>query len=303
MDIETIMCLVRLCGSSSSYFRYDHQFFTRIMGLPMDTSLSPFLATFYMEFIETSALENFPLRIRFWGPFVDDVISVWDHGEESLNSFLTTLNTLDSNLQFTLELEDNHKLPFLDVLIFNKSPKFGFSIYRQHTHNDRYLHLSSIHSPSIKRGVVISLVDRVVRICSEPHIVPELNYIKDILFCIGYPKITWNRYREKTKKKGRKVINFTKSQQISSHWWMRRNFSLFYSTFQNWVTNWKESLKNINLISPLNIQKYRSFSTVAKILCDFVFFMVFGLFWTKCLSQNFDEMHLRNRGAFVIYDS
>ena len=46
---------------------------------------------------------------------------MWNHGEESLNSFSTHLNTLGSNLQFTLELEDNHKLPFLYVLIFNKS--------------------------------------------------------------------------------------------------------------------------------------------------------------------------------------
>ena len=187
LDIETIMRLVRLCNSSSSYFRYNNQFFTQIRGLPMGTSLSPFLATFYMEFIEISALENFPMKHRFWGRFVDDVISLWEHGGESLNSFLTHLNTLDSNLQFTLELEHNHKLPFLDVLIFNKSPGLEFSIYRKPTHNDRYLHFSSNHSPCIKRGVVISLVDRVIRICSEPHIDSELNYIKDILFCNGYP--------------------------------------------------------------------------------------------------------------------
>ena len=83
-DIETIICLVRLCNSSSSYFGYNSQFFTQVMGLSMDTSLSPNLATFYMEFIKTSALENFPLKNPFWGWFVDDVISVWDHGEESL---------------------------------------------------------------------------------------------------------------------------------------------------------------------------------------------------------------------------
>ena len=85
------------------------------MGLPMDTSLSPFLATLYMEFIKTSALEKFSLKHQFSPWFVNDVISVWDHGEESLHSFLTHLNTLDPNLQFILELEDNNKLPFLDV--------------------------------------------------------------------------------------------------------------------------------------------------------------------------------------------
>ena len=156
LGIETIVCLICLCNNSSPYFQYNHQFFIQIMGLPMGTSLSPFLATFYMEFMETSALNNFPLKHLFWGLFVDYVISVWHHIGESLNSFLIHLNTLDSNFQFTLELEDNHKLPFLDVLIFNKSPRLEFSIYRKPTHNDRYLHFYSNHSPSIKRRVVIS---------------------------------------------------------------------------------------------------------------------------------------------------
>ena len=65
-----------------------------------------------------------------------DVISVCDHEEESLNFFLTHLNTLDSSLQFTLELEDNHKLPFLNVSIFNMSLRLEFFLYRKPTRTD-----------------------------------------------------------------------------------------------------------------------------------------------------------------------
>ena len=78
---------------------------------------------------------------------------------ERSHSFLTDLNTLDYSLLFTLEVEDNHKLPFLDVIIFNKSPILEFSIVRKPTHNDKYLHFSSSPSPFIKRGVIISLID------------------------------------------------------------------------------------------------------------------------------------------------
>ena len=207
LDIETIMRLVRLCNRYSLYFRYNNQFFTQTNGLPMGTSLSPFLATFYMEFIETSALNTFPLKHRFWGRFVDDVISVWNHGEIELNAFLLHLNSFDSNLQFTLELEDNHKLPFLDVLIFNKSLSLEYSIYRKPTHNDRYLHFSSNHPPCVKRGVVISLVDRIIRICSKAHIIPELNYLKDILFCNGYPIKLLESIIEKRQKKAEKDLS------------------------------------------------------------------------------------------------
>ena len=84
---------------------------------------------------------------------MDDVISVWDHGGESLNSFLTHLNTVDSKrlyFWFTLELEDSHKLPFLDTLIFSKSLSLEFSIYRKPTYNNRCLYFSFNHSPCIK---------------------------------------------------------------------------------------------------------------------------------------------------------
>ena len=124
----------------------------------MATSLSPFLVTFYMELIETYALKTFPLKRRFWGRFMNDVFSVFDHGDASLNPFLTHLNILDSIVLFTLLLEYNHTLAFQDLIIFNKSLSLEFSIYRKPTHNDSYFN----QSPCVKRGVVISLVDLII---------------------------------------------------------------------------------------------------------------------------------------------
>ena len=69
-----------------------------------------------------------------------------------------------------------------ETYIFKISIKMRFF-----THNDRYLHFSSNHPPCVKRGVVISLVDRVLKICSRNHVESELDYVKDILFCNGYP--------------------------------------------------------------------------------------------------------------------
>ncbi|XP_065573268.1 uncharacterized protein LOC136035407 [Artemia franciscana] len=181
------MTLVRLCNKFSLYFRFREKFFLQVKGLPMGTVLSPFLANFYMDFIEQSALHSFPLKHSLWFRFVDDILAVWEHGQNSLKVFLAHLNSFDSNLQFTIELEDSGKLPFLDVLIIKNIPSLDFSIYRKPTHNDRYLHFSSNHPPCVKRGVVISLVDRFLKICSRNHVKSELDYVKDILFCNGYP--------------------------------------------------------------------------------------------------------------------
>jgi hypothetical protein len=45
----------------------------------MGSRLPPFLAAFYAESSEASALKAFSLKHRFWGLFVGDVISVWNH--------------------------------------------------------------------------------------------------------------------------------------------------------------------------------------------------------------------------------
>ena len=47
---------------------------------------------------------------------MDDVISLWNYGENELRGFLDHLNTYDRNLQFTLEIEIANKISFLDVL-------------------------------------------------------------------------------------------------------------------------------------------------------------------------------------------
>jgi hypothetical protein len=86
-----------------------------------------------------------------------------------------------------MELKDSGKLLFLDVLIIKTAPSLEFSIYKKPTHKDQYLNFSSYHPPSVKRGVIISLADRVLKISSRNHIDSELKYIKDILFCNGYP--------------------------------------------------------------------------------------------------------------------
>ena len=41
-----------------------------------------------MYFIERSALNSFPLKHSLWFRFVDDILAVWEHGQDSLKDFL-----------------------------------------------------------------------------------------------------------------------------------------------------------------------------------------------------------------------
>ena len=48
---------------------------------------------------------------------MDDTDVVWPHGREELDIFFQHLNNQNDNIRFTMEIERNMSLPFLDVLI------------------------------------------------------------------------------------------------------------------------------------------------------------------------------------------
>ena len=151
------MTLVCLYNKFSLYFIFREKKFFKIKGLPIGTVLSLFLVNFYLDFIKQSALNSFLLKYSLRFRFVDNILSVWEHGQDYLGDFLAHLNSFDSNLQFTIELKDSGKFPFSDVLIIKNNLRLEVSIHRKPTHNDWYLHFSSNHPPCLKRGVVIKL--------------------------------------------------------------------------------------------------------------------------------------------------
>lgn len=70
-----------------------------------------------MEYFESKALESAPLKPKLWKIFVDDAFIIWPYGIDALEAFKQHLNNLSSSIKFTMELETNESLPFLDILI------------------------------------------------------------------------------------------------------------------------------------------------------------------------------------------
>ncbi|KYN39855.1 hypothetical protein ALC56_05623, partial [Trachymyrmex septentrionalis] len=79
-----------------------------------------------------------------------------------------TLNIIKSqhpNIHFTIDIEENGKLPFLDVLVSKKADgTLGHQVYRKPTHTDTYMH------PSQKQSVINSLVHRAFTISDKEHL-------------------------------------------------------------------------------------------------------------------------------------
>ena len=79
-----------------------------------------------------------------------------------------------------MEIEENNKLPFLDVLISRKEDgSVSHQVYRKKTHTDRYLHVDSPHFPPQKIGVINTLVTRALRISDKEHIKEEIDHLEE----------------------------------------------------------------------------------------------------------------------------
>jgi len=100
---------------------------------------------------------------------VDDIASIVNR--RKIKTTLDSFNSFHPEIQFTIEVEEDRKLPFLDVLLNRKDDgSFKFSIYRKKTHTDKYLNYHSHHYYSQKIEVIDSLAFRAFKICDEDAI-------------------------------------------------------------------------------------------------------------------------------------
>jgi len=187
LSVESIMELLTLC-LKTTYFSYEDHFYQQNDGAAMGSPISPVMANIYMEFFEQEAITSAQTKPDIWLRYVDDTFILWPHNRSELDTFLNHLNSVRPSIQ--LEIEDDRKLPFMDVQVTRdtESGTFQTAIYRKPTHTDRYLHFESYHSAHVKTGVIRTLLQHSRRICSsESAIVNETRHIRKVFGNNGYP--------------------------------------------------------------------------------------------------------------------
>ena len=183
----TIRRLTELC-MSSTYFEFEENLYEQVDGAPIGSPLSPVLADLYMESFETMAIvEKADQPPSLWLRYVDDTFVIWPHGRDRLNDFLSHLNSLAPSIQFTMEIEEGGKLPFLDVLVQRGCDGLTTSVYRKPTHTDRHLDFRSNHHPRIKAGIVKCLAHRARTVCHPNQVKPELSHLQRVFTRNHYP--------------------------------------------------------------------------------------------------------------------
>jgi hypothetical protein len=94
--------------------------------------------------------------------------------------FLGHLNSSHCNITFSMELERDRQLPFLNILVNEcLDSSFRYTMKRKTMHMDRYLQAASHHPPAHKRSVYTTLMDS--EFCDKAVRASQLQHIRFIL--------------------------------------------------------------------------------------------------------------------------
>lgn len=204
------ICLLVDTVLRQNFCQFNNKFYSQISGLAMGSPLSPLLAEIFLSNLE-SKIETHPLfsKIVCFFRYVDDTFVIFNGSSQELQILLTFLNSLNSSIQFTMELEVDGSIPFLDLLIQRRQNKLDFGIYHKPTSTDLVIPYHSNHPHSHKIAAFNSYFHRLFNLpLSHTNFTIELNHIRQIAVNNNYPLYFINRlyYKHLSRSLNKKII-------------------------------------------------------------------------------------------------
>ncbi len=161
----------------------------------MGSPLGPTFADIFMGHLEekVSAKLN---HTTLYKRYVDDVFAIVDHLNEA-EELLSTMNNLHPKIKFTMELERDNQISFLDVHLSRQTDgSITRRVFHKNTWKGQYLHFLSFVPVQWKRNLVCNLFQRTRKICSEDTVDAELASLKNTLLRLGYPPRFIDKYNK-----------------------------------------------------------------------------------------------------------
>jgi hypothetical protein len=141
----------------------------------MGSPLAPILAEIYLIELEKKfIINNTPFKNFFYYRYVDDIFMIIPDNIVE-NELLNYLNSLNKNLRFRMETQNNNSINFLDVIIHLNDNKISTGWFRKMSNTLTFTNWYSAGPKSYKINLIKTMIKRLKFICSSIKI-----YNKDI---------------------------------------------------------------------------------------------------------------------------
>ena len=166
----------------------------------MGTRMAPSYANIFMGKLEQQLLACTRKKPAIWWRYIDDVFTLWNHGEESLNSFVEEINQAHPTIKFTTEWSRD-SASFLDTTVKIVDGRIVTDLYVKPTDTHQYLAANSYHPRHCKEAIPYSQALLMRRICSSDEAFNNnrTTNLKEHLTRRGYDKTTIQQQIERAK--------------------------------------------------------------------------------------------------------
>ncbi|PFX12961.1 hypothetical protein AWC38_SpisGene23002 [Stylophora pistillata] len=173
-------------ATKDQLFQFDGQLYEQVDGVAMGSPLGPLMANVFLCSIEEQLDRNNKLP-SFYKRYVDDTLATMPN-IQAATAFLSTLNECHPAIQFTMEIAENNKLPFLGMMIEKNGCHLTTSVYHKPTDTGLLLHYQSHVDQRYKRSLLNTMLNRAYRLSStKESFTKECQHLKRMFTKLKYP--------------------------------------------------------------------------------------------------------------------
>lgn len=214
----------------SSYFTFDGRFYKQIFGTAMGNPLSSPLADLVMENLMHAVVKKLDFQPPVLKKYVDDLIVAIPLNK--LKHVQDTFNSYSQHIQFTYEIEENRRLPYLDmVLIRTETQQIRTEWYRKPISSGRFLDFYSCHTTCQKINTAMNFIQRVDKLSTNLNTREKMKIMDRELEINHYPKPL--RHRLINNKLWNRACDGHHQQQQQQVEPNSRNSNIFYRSIPN----------------------------------------------------------------------
>ena len=143
LSADQVANLLRFC-LDVTFLANRGEHYQQTFGTAMASPVSVTAANLVMEDMERRALSTYPLPLPFWKRYVDDTLTALS--QDKVQRFHEHPNSIESTIQYTVEMESECTLSFLETRItHHPDGSLSTTVLRKTTHPDKYLDFQSHH--------------------------------------------------------------------------------------------------------------------------------------------------------------
>ena len=176
----------------ASYFIFRGAYYRQKSGTAMGNPLSPALADMVMNALLDDVLAKIDIPVPFVKKYVDDLLTVLP--ADKIEYVKNALNAFNPHIQFTYEVENDNRLPYLDmVLIRTENQTILTDWYKKPMASGRILNYFSLHPLVQKLNTATGFIGRIFRLSTSKSIEEKKQTVREHLLTNNYPSSLINR--------------------------------------------------------------------------------------------------------------